>query len=184
MWPVIREGLGLVTPLATLLTVVFLLYPELKGLGPALERSVQITDAAFVEQRIGADQVVSNVVAVEVEAKGYDDGEQPVALEWMTLDPLTRRRLDTPVRWGTIDFDTRSDRITALVSTEAPMEYPECVIVRVVAVPDRGGDEADAAGLEGTHVLDLADTAPFDPDDPGNPACLGIPAPSATAVDR
>jgi hypothetical protein len=50
-----------------------------------------------------------------------------------------------------------------------------------MAVPDQGGDEADAAAA-GTHVLDLADTAPFDPDNPGNPNCLGIPAPSATAV--
>jgi hypothetical protein len=158
--------------LAFLSLWLFVFFPWLRPWEPPVERRIAISDLVLGERdKDLGDGRIANAIFFEVEALGYDADD--VAVDWLTFDVQTRRRLEempTSERWGIIDFDTRSDRVIGEIDVPPPVDHPGCVFVRVLLRPV-------TASVNAAAMLDAADTPAFDPSDAMNPACAdGTPA--------
>lgn len=171
-WPLFVSGLP---ALLTLIALAFSLFPWLEPTPPPEVRSVTITDLALWERNKELDDGRTvHTVIFEVETVGYD--AEDIAVDWLVIDAVTRERLaehTTPLRWGVIDIDTRSDRIVGEIEVAPPSNHVGCVFVRVVLQPHTvpGGTPVLAPAR---LMLDVADTAAFDPYDATNAACTGL----------
>jgi hypothetical protein len=175
-WSVLRGTLPLfisgLPALLTLIALAFSLFPWLEPTPPPEVRSVTITELILGERNKDlGDGRTANAIFFEVETVGYD--AENIAVDWLVLDALTRERLpelDTPIRWGVIDIGTRSDRVVGEIEVPPPSNHAGCVFVRVLLRPHlvtSATPELPATGL----LLDVADTAAFDPYDPTNASC-------------
>ena len=175
-WSVLRGTLPLfisgLPALLTLIALAFSLFPWLEPTPPPEVRSVTVTDLGLGERNKDlGDGRTANAIYFEVETVGYD--AEDIAVDWLVLDASTRERLsemDAPRRWGVIDIGTRSDRVVGEIDVPPPSNHTGCVFVRVLLRPHvaaEGTPELPATGL----LLDVADTAPFDPFDPTNASC-------------
>lgn len=174
---------------------IFVFAPWLRPWEPPVERHISIADLVVGERdKIGEDGVVVNTVYVVIDAVGYDADD--VDLFWLELDQQGQYRLDETSDAQlaqTLDFNTRTDRALGEIDVPVPVDHPGCIFVRVmlrVRPPDdRSTSRLDAAGDaigDGMRwlldlsvpeprepaLLDVADTAPFDPNDPSNNGCL------------
>ena len=176
-WPVFVSGLP---ALLTLLALTFSLFPWLEPVPPPEVRSVTVSELFLGERdRDLGDGRVTNIVYFGVESVGYD--AENIAVDWLVIDAATRQRLreqPTPERWGVIDIGTRSDRVVGEIDVAPPFDHVGCVFVRVLLSPQVKGGGTPAAGL----LLDVADTAPFDPYDAANPDCPSIEAPPGSTA--
>lgn len=175
-WSVLRGTLPLfisgLPALLTLIALAFSLFPWLEPTPPPEVRSVTVTDLVLGERNKDlGDGRSANAIFFEVETVGYD--AEDIAVDWLVLDASTRERLpemDAPKRWGVIDIGTRSDRVVGEIDVPPPSNHTGCVFVRVLLRPHvvaEGTPELPATGL----LLDVADTAPFDPFGPTNASC-------------
>jgi hypothetical protein len=168
-WPLLLMGLP---AWVTLLGLTFRLFPGLQPVASPPVHSVTVTDLGLAERdRDLGDGRVANAVVFGVETADYVAGD--IAVDWLVLDAQTKRHLPespSPERWGVIDVDTESDRVMGEIIIAPPADHPGCVLVRVFLQPAAAlsapGDERT-----GRLLLDVADTAAFDPIDPFNPAC-------------
>jgi hypothetical protein len=176
-WPALVAA---VPALVTLVALTFSLFPWLEPAPPPEVRSVTITDLALGERNKDlGDGRVANAIYFEIETVGYD--AENIAVDWLVYDAETRERLDEtaePVRWGVIDIGTRSDRVVGEIEAPPPADHAGCVFVRLLLQPQLvAGETADPA--QSRLLLDVADTAPFDPYDATNERCPDSPPPAA-----
>ena len=173
-WPALLAG---IPALLTLAALTFSLFPWLEPSAPPAVRSVTITELALGERNTHlGDGKIANSVFFDVEIVGYDADD--IAVDWVVYDARTRERLrERPdaTRWGVIDIGTRSDRVVGEIHVPPPADHNGCVFVRVLlqAYLETAGTPASASS--GTSLLlDVANTAPFDPHDAANPVCPDI----------
>jgi hypothetical protein len=175
-WSVLRGTLPLfisgLPALLTLIALAFSLFPWLEPAPPPEVRSVTVTDLILGERNKDlGDGRTAHAVFFEVETVGYD--AEDIAVDWLLLDAATRERLaemDTPIRWGVIDIGTRSDRVVGEIEVPPPADHAGCVFVRVLLSPHVVAGETPESPDTGL-LLDVADTATFDPFDPTNASC-------------
>ncbi len=76
-----------------------------------------------------------------------------------------------------IDLSTQSDRIVGEIYVTPPADYNGCVFVRVLLRSHMATVGTPDARNGLALLLDIADTAPFDPFDATNPSCPdGMPS--------
>jgi hypothetical protein len=172
----VRTGTGpVLTGRPALVTVIGLTFRLFPGLQPAASpplRSVTITDLGLAERdRDLGDGRVANAVVFAVETAGSvaDD----IAVDWLVLDAQTKRHLPdspSPERWGMIKIDIEDDRA---ISEFVIIPIADCPARAMVRVFLQSAASLSAAADESTGrlLLDVADTAAFDPIDHFNQAC-------------
>jgi hypothetical protein len=169
-WPALVAG---VPSLLTLVALAFSLFPWLEPIPPPTVRRVTITDLTLGERNTKLDDGrTANSIYFDVEIVGYD--AEDIAVDWLVFNAATRERLREPahpVRWGVIDLGTRSDRIVGEIHVPPPADFNGCVFVRVLLRPYTAPAATPTAFEASPLLLDIADTAPFDPFDAANPSC-------------
>jgi hypothetical protein len=163
--------------LVTLVALTFSLFPWLEPAPPPDVRSVTITQLVLGERNKDlGDGRIANSIYFEVETVGYD--AENIAVDWLVYDAVTQERLDEPpepVRWGVIDIGTRSDRVVGAIEVPPPADHAGCVFVRVFLTPYQAAGQTPEP-YDPRLLLDVADTAAFDPYDATNDRCPASPA--------